>query len=103
MKAFAVIDIFNFKDHLLKELKNDIESKDKQYIINVDENQFIEFLIAKYKLEQLNIEFDLEVVETPVVKKEYIDNIYYVGKKIYQMYIILRVNILLLVHLYYFK
>jgi hypothetical protein len=70
MKAFYEIENFNFFTNLSAEIVREIESKGKEYILGVDENEYIKYLIDKYTLEPLNINFDDEKVDTPISSKK---------------------------------
>lgn len=70
MKAFGEIDSFSFKDNLLKNLKEQIVRKGKEYLLRVDEEEFVQYLVSEFQLEPLVIHFNSEIIEKPNVSKE---------------------------------
>lgn len=70
MRAFNEIRIFELCDRFKANIKNEIESKSKEYILGVDENDFKLYLYEKYKLEPLKIYFDRELIDRPIIRKE---------------------------------
>lgn len=77
MRAFCEIDSFSFKDNLLKNLKAQILQKGKDYILKVDEEEFIQYLVSEFELEPLVIHFDSEIIEKPTVRKEWVEDRFY--------------------------
>lgn len=49
-----------------KLLKDQIESQNKDYILNIDEVEFKNYLISKYSIDPLVIDYESEVVHQPV-------------------------------------
>jgi len=74
INSFGEIHIFDFVRNLSKKIENEIEEKDKEYILGVDEEKFKNYLIDKYTLEPLNVNFDSETIGEPSVSKEWIVN-----------------------------
>ncbi|WP_426668859.1 hypothetical protein ACPPVU_21850 [Mucilaginibacter sp. McL0603] len=70
MRAFNEISIFDAGDRLKTSLKSEIETKSKEFILGVDEQEFKDFLYAKYKLEPLTVYFESEATDKPVISKE---------------------------------
>ena len=65
MKSFSEISWFDFPKKHFNQIKDEILSKGKNYILQVDENEFIEYLVEKYRLEPLNILLETESVSEP--------------------------------------
>ncbi|MBG6062910.1 hypothetical protein IWX83_002716 [Flavobacterium sp. CG_9.1] len=80
MKAFAEIDSYRFKDNLINNLKKEIEGNDKQYLLGIDEEEYISYLIAEYTIESLKVYFDSEVIEKPITRKEIVEDRFYKEK-----------------------
>lgn len=70
MKSFGEISWSEFPQNYIKTIKQEILSKGKEYILKVDENEFIEYLLEKYKLEPLEIITETESVSEPIVENE---------------------------------
>ncbi len=66
MKSFSEISWFDFPKKHFNQIKDEILSKGKNYILQVDENEFIEYLVKKYRLEPLHILFETESVSEPI-------------------------------------
>jgi len=71
MKSFGEISWLEFQQNYYQTIKQEILSSGKEYILKVDENEYIEYLTEKYKIEPINIIYDSETVSEPVVDKEH--------------------------------
>ncbi|TWR28130.1 hypothetical protein FPZ42_02630 [Mucilaginibacter achroorhodeus] len=80
MRSFSEISIFDYCDRLKVSIKTEIEGKSKEYILGVDEKQFQDYLIDKYVLEPLAIDFQKEIIDIPVVSKEWVEDRFF-GEK----------------------
>lgn len=58
MRIFAEQDLSAFLAHLEYSVRQDICSREEQYILNVNQPQYVQYLISKYQLEPLQIDFD---------------------------------------------
>lgn len=70
IKAFYENDNSVFFGGLSDKIMGEIESKGKEYILGVDEDEFTKYLINKYTLELLNIDLDSEKIEVPLSSKK---------------------------------
>jgi hypothetical protein len=70
IKAFCEIDSFDFTRQLSEKRKNEIEGKGKEYILGVDETEFVNYLTEKYTLDPLVVDLSSETIEEPTVSKE---------------------------------
>lgn len=68
MKSFSGISWSDFPRQHFDRIKEEILSKGKDYILKIDEDEFIEYLIEKYRLEPLKIYLETESISEP--KKE---------------------------------
>ncbi|MBW1656210.1 hypothetical protein [Flavobacterium quisquiliarum] len=68
MKSFSGISWLDFPSQHFGRIREEILSKGKDYILKIDEDEFIEYLIEKYRLEPLKIYLETESVSEP--KKE---------------------------------
>ncbi len=84
MKAFNEISHYDFENGRHGDIVREILSKGKDYILKVDEQEFIEYLYQKYVLEPLQIFDDTESFDTPRVSKERINNEVY-GRSSYEV------------------
>lgn len=55
MKAFYEITWFDFEKSHINQIKDEIRSQKKEYILLVDEETFIEYIYQKYALEPIKI------------------------------------------------
>lgn len=72
--SFNEIPYFSFKDQVKSLVKKEINEKSKDYILNVDEIEYIEYLKDNFALQPLNILNDTEIVEQPKIVKDIINN-----------------------------
>lgn len=70
IKAFCQVDSYDLTPQLSEKIKNEIEGKGKEYILGVDEDEFKKYLIDKYTIDLLGIDYDNEQIDNPIVKKE---------------------------------
>ncbi len=77
IKSFDEISSFDFTRQLTDKIKSEIESKGKEYILGVDEEEFKAYLINHYSLEPLTIDYDSETVDEPTVSKEWVEDRFY--------------------------
>ena len=80
-KSFCEIKSYDFTQQLIDKIKNEIENKGKEYILGVDEDEFKEYLVDRYALEPLIIDYESEVIDEPMVSKEWMDSNRYYGEK----------------------
>lgn len=65
MKAFYEITWFDFEKSHINQIKDEIRSQKKEYILSVDEETFIEYIYQKYALEPIKILTDSEHISEP--------------------------------------
>jgi hypothetical protein len=70
MKSFSGISWFDFPRQHFGRIREEILSKEKDYILKVDEDKFIEYLIEKYRLEPLKIYLETESISEPIKQIE---------------------------------
>ena len=80
IQSFSVVDSHSLKAQLTARIKSEIEGNTKEYILKVEEQEYIKYLIDKYTLEQLKIDFSSEYIPEPVTTKEWIKNRIYGGQ-----------------------
>lgn len=68
--SFNEIPYFNFKDQVKSLVKKEINEQSKDYILNVDETEYLEYLKDNFTLEPLKIHIETEIVEQPNTVKE---------------------------------
>lgn len=70
IRTFSSIDSYNAKKQWEEQIKKKIESLSKEYILGVDETEFISYLVEDFKLLPLVVYEESEVIEQPKVSKE---------------------------------
>lgn len=70
IQTFTEVSSFNAKDQWREQIKEKIENKSKEYILGVDEEEFIGYLIEQYRLVPLVIYEESEIIEKPTTSKE---------------------------------
>ncbi len=68
--SFSVIDWHAFQDKTIQAIDNEIENNSDDYILNVNEDEYISYLVDKFTYEPLSIDKDSEEVEKPNEIKE---------------------------------
>lgn len=69
VRSFNEIPYFNFKDHVKELVRKEINGRSKDYILNVDETEYLEYLKDNFMLHPLKIHNETEVVEEPILIK----------------------------------
>ena len=77
IKAFYEIDSHDFVRQLTGKIASEIESKGKEYILGVDEEEYKKYLVEKYTLESLTIAADSNPISPPSVSKEWREDSFY--------------------------
>ena len=70
MKAFAEISWLDYPKIFYKRIKDEILSNGKDYLLKVDEEEYIKYLVDKYYPEPLYILTETETVEEPRKSKQ---------------------------------
>ncbi len=65
MKSFSGISWLDFPTQHFGRIKEEILSKGKDYILKIDEEEFIDYLVEKYRLEPLQIYLETESISQP--------------------------------------
>jgi hypothetical protein len=84
MRAFNEISLCDFENGRHGDIVREIQSKGKDYILKVDEQEFIEYLYQKYLLEPLQIFDETESIDTPRISKESNNKVVY-GRSSYEV------------------
>jgi hypothetical protein len=80
IKSFSEINSSDFTSQLFDNIKKEIENKSKEYILGVDEEEYKAYLIDRYSLEPLTIDYESEVIDEPRVSKEPVEDRFHRGK-----------------------
>lgn len=67
LKSFALRDSYNYFERMKSDIKNEIENKGKKYLLSIDEQEFEKFLIEKFSIEPLCVDFDKEEYNEPSI------------------------------------
>jgi hypothetical protein len=70
VRSFYEKDEHKYREELVQKIKREIESANKEYILNVDEQEYISYLEEKYKLSPLEINKESEHIAEPIIKQE---------------------------------
>ncbi|MDR0567326.1 MAG: hypothetical protein LBG47_09905 [Prevotellaceae bacterium] len=73
IRSFYEISSFIFEEQWSKKIKEDIKTRDKEYILGVDENEYKNYLITEYTLVPLHIYTETETIDEPKIRKEMIE------------------------------
>lgn len=77
VKSFCEISSYDFTRQLTDKIKSEIEGKGKEYILGVDEEEYKNFLMDKYSLEPLTIDYNSETIDEPTISKEWLEDRFY--------------------------
>lgn len=69
-KSFCSVAWSDFRDNIVRDIADEIEKCKDDYILNVNEDEYIAYLVDKYTIEPLKILEDTEEVETPTEIRE---------------------------------
>lgn len=72
IRTFTEVDSFSAKRQWEEQIRKKIESETKEYILGVDEEEYINFIKEEYFVEPLVIYVESEQVEHPKITKEQI-------------------------------
>lgn len=70
IKAFSEVNSYNAIEQWKEKIKKKIESESKEYIIGVDEDEYVKYLIEDFKVVPLIVYEESEQIEEPKVVKE---------------------------------
>jgi hypothetical protein len=70
IRTFSEVDSFSAKDQWRDQIKKKIESETKEYILGVDEEEYMNYLIEDFKVVPLVIYEESEKIEQPTTSKE---------------------------------
>jgi hypothetical protein len=71
MKSFAEISWFDYHKQYFQNIRQEILSNGKDYILKVDEEEYIKYLVDKYSIEQLKILTESEHIGEPRKSREW--------------------------------
>ncbi|MDK2069855.1 hypothetical protein PT510_04505 [Aliarcobacter butzleri] len=74
INSFMEKDNSAYRDLLISNIKREIESNSKDYILNVDEAEYLQYLEEKYKLFPLEIDKSSEHINEPYIEKKEREN-----------------------------
>lgn len=69
MRAFNEIHWYDYKEQFFKRISDEILKNPKEYVLQVDEEQYIEYLISNHSLSPLAIILDSEHIGEPTKSK----------------------------------
>jgi hypothetical protein len=72
--SFNEVDSHSFKAQLAELIKKEIYSNSKEYILKIEEQEYLKYLIDKYTLEPLNVDFVSETIPEPFKSIERLNN-----------------------------
>jgi len=73
IKAFAEVDSFSAEKQFEENIKKKIQQERKEYILGVDEEEYINYLIEEYSVEPLEVFKESERIDEPKVTKEQVE------------------------------
>ncbi|MFN3782301.1 MAG: hypothetical protein ACK4R6_00160 [Spirosomataceae bacterium] len=65
-----IINWYEYSENLSHKIKREIEGNSKEYILNVNEEEYIRYLTEKYTIERLSINKEPQTIHPPEKKKE---------------------------------
>lgn len=86
INSFMEKDNSAYRNLLISNIKKEIENNPKDYILNVDEVQYLHYLEEKYKLFPLEIDKSSEHINEPYIEKEERENRHWGERYIAEVY-----------------
>lgn len=80
IKAFFEIDSYSYRKEKSNKIVSEITNKGKEYILGVDENEFVEYLVDKYSLEPLIVDRNNPTIDEPTISQEWLEDRMWRGK-----------------------
>jgi hypothetical protein len=77
MNSFAQIDNLTYTEQLYKSIKAEVEGKSKEYILGIDEEEYLKYLVQQYTLEPLTVDIDNVIINKPTTRKESFEDSFY--------------------------
>lgn len=74
MRAFNECGWREYANNRQKYIEKEISSQKKEYILNVDEQEFVVYLTNKYRLEELTIDYEGEIVRDPRTSNQWVED-----------------------------
>ncbi|RZK26662.1 MAG: hypothetical protein EOO43_02125 [Flavobacterium sp.] len=74
MRSFSGLHQFDYQKQLIGKITSEVESESKEYILTINETEYLNHLINKYELIPLRIHFDAEIRHTPVKGKGWVES-----------------------------
>ncbi|MFZ7114905.1 MAG: hypothetical protein ACO1G9_05975 [Bacteroidota bacterium] len=78
--SFSKISSFDYVNQQIVSIQNEIEGQSKEYILQVDQNDYLKYIYDKYELEPITINFDSESFNAPYKSEKVIEDRHY-GEK----------------------
>jgi len=86
IRSFYEKDNGAYREELIYKIKSTIENAGKEYILNIDENEYIDYLVAKNTLYPLEILKDTEHIDEPVIEKKQMEDRHFGRSYIVEIY-----------------
>lgn len=86
VRSFSEKEEYIYSQELAHKVNSTIQSAEKEYILNIDEEEYITYLEDKYRLIPLEIDKESEHIAEPVVEKEQRENRHWDGTSIIDVY-----------------
>src|SRR5215467_3757893 len=74
IRSFNEITTYDFAARQNEQIKSEIQTKSKEYILEVNAEEFIQYLVDKYSLQPLTVDFSDETTDAPIISKETIED-----------------------------
>lgn len=74
IKAFCEIDSYTYRQEKSNSIVSEITNKGKEYVLGVDEFEFIDYLIDKYSIEPLTVDIENPTINEPSISKEWVED-----------------------------
>jgi hypothetical protein len=69
-KTFTEVESYSARNQFQNNIKKDIDNKSKEYILGVNEEEYINYLINEYSVEPLILYDESEKIDKPIIRKE---------------------------------
>ena len=86
VRSFSEKEEYTYSQELVHKVSSTIQTADKEYILNIDEEEYTSYLEETYKLYPLEIDKDSEHIGEPIIEKERRENRHLGGTSIVDVY-----------------
>lgn len=74
IQSFSEVDSHSFKVQFTEMIKSEINNNTKEYLLKVEEQEYIDYLVNKYTVEPLSVDYSSEFIPEPTKTQEWVND-----------------------------